>query len=396
MKNYLLMAVTFIYINNLKSQAFSYTINGEIKNVNDGKIYLISSGFDKKYYGKNHTIDSAKIFDGKFKIQRIIYDNNPYAYRLLVQSDSLNGTTGLVFIEPKSQIVIIDSVNEHVSPIIQNSNIQKEIRFEFDEYFKDIAAMGNDLNNYIMQVYKAYGKDIPKDELLNFSLMKNKILTRGDSLFFLYSLKHNNSYVTLWKLIERFNNLGYNKEYFEIYNSLSNTIKNSRIGKLLLVDLNLAKTLGLGETFPNLGLKNLAGKTIPINIKDLGEKYTLVNFWFSSCAPCISEFPDFKRLYNEYKPQGFKIIGISVDRKHDFNRWKIIINKKSLNWGQYLDEDGNLSKKLGINSFPTNFLLNKKRKIIQKNISLTELDNYLKNKLDLQGVYDKVEIYEPK
>jgi len=36
-----------------------------------------------------------------------------------------------------------------------------------------------------------------------------------------------------------------------------------------------------------------------------------------------------------------------------------------------------ISKNLGINSFPTNFLIDEKGKIIKRNISLTELKDFL-------------------
>jgi hypothetical protein len=84
-----------------------------------------------------------------------------------------------------------------------------------------------------------------------------------------------------------------------------------------------------------------------------------------------------------------------VDKKLNFSQWVTSIIKNNLTWPQYLDEDGELSKKLAISYFPTNFLLDGKGRIIEKNISSSELENYLKVNLDIRNINDKVNIFEP-
>lgn len=379
----------------LKAQIQTYTIHGEIKNISSGKVYLMANSFEKKYYGKNSMMDSAYIQKGKFEIQREIFADKPCAYRFIIQTDSVAESTDLVFITPHNQVVIIDSINEHISPVIPGSDIQHEMKYKFNQFFKNFVSEANTLNKYAEGLYNKYGKDVPKEKLSEFDLMKKKLSFKSDSLFFQYSIKHPNSYVTLWKLIERFENLGYKNEYFTIYNLLINTVKNSYTGKLFLSRLNIARRLALNNPFPKLNLKDLSLKNIQLDTKDFGRKYTLVDFWFSHCAPCIREFPLYKKLYNDYKIQGFKIIGISVDMNSDIYSWRKIIKEKGLIWDQYLDEDSKLSKPLGINSFPTNFLLNEKGEIIQKNIIPEELENFLKVYLHAYKIYDKLQINEP-
>ena len=42
-------------------------------------------------------------------------------------------------------------------------------------------------------------------------------------------------------------------------------------------------------------------------------KVTLVNFWATWCKPCVKEFPELIKLYNNYKDKSFEIVFISVD-----------------------------------------------------------------------------------
>ena len=39
-------------------------------------------------------------------------------------------------------------------------------------------------------------------------------------------------------------------------------------------------------------------------------KLTMINFWEPWCSPCVSEMPDLEKLYENYKDQGFQIIGV--------------------------------------------------------------------------------------
>jgi thiol-disulfide isomerase/thioredoxin len=184
-------------------------------------------------------------------------------------------------------------------------------------------------------------------------------------------------------------------EYKHIYSLLANEIKNSTAGLLLKADLEAASLLSINNTFPIIKLKNIALNSSILNIKAMSNKFTLVDFWFSSCSPCLREFPRYKKLYETYKEDGFSIVGISTDDINDIEKWKKTILDLKLEWIQYLDENATFSKSVLISSFPTNFLLNAKGQIIAKNLSPQELENHLKVYLHLQNIYDKIQTNEP-
>lgn len=48
-------------------------------------------------------------------------------------------------------------------------------------------------------------------------------------------------------------------------------------------------------------------------------KVLLLNFWATWCKPCVHEFPDLIKLYNNYKDKDFEIVFISVDVPEDVN-----------------------------------------------------------------------------
>ena len=68
----------------------------------------------------------------------------------------------------------------------------------------------------------------------------------------------------------------------------------------------------------------------------------LVNFWATWCKPCVAEFPELLKLYEEYQDKGFEIIFISVDEPADINT-KVIpfLSKKEVDFVTYYNNFNN-------------------------------------------------------
>lgn len=75
-------------------------------------------------------------------------------------------------------------------------------------------------------------------------------------------------------------------------------------------------------------------------IMDKGkDKVVLVNFWATWCKPCVKEFPELVKLYNNYKDRGLDIVFISVDVPEDVDP-KVIpfLKKQEVDFVSYLNK----------------------------------------------------------
>ena len=205
-------------------------------------------------------------------------------------------------------------------------------------------------------------KEFVNDYLPEYSSIRNRYddyHERNNAInrfLFTYIALHPKSYVALWQLAFELRK-GYTTVLDSAFNLFSNSIKFSYTGKILERQLKEGKLIAVGSQFPKLTLSTISGKKIKILESGNLSNYTLIDFWFSHCPPCLKQFDSFKKLYESNKNHGLEIIGISTDKEKDIKLWKKIIRDSALNWIQYLDVNGTTSQKLGIELFPQIFSL---------------------------------------
>ena len=200
-------------------------------------------------------------------------------------------------------------------------------------------------------------------------------------LFLLRYVKKNpNSYVALWKLIQKFNVLGYTPLYSQIYSFFSASIKKTGTGIELSKALQLASSTAIGKIFPRISLVDTNNHNVQLPTTDKGDKFIFLDFWYSHCAPCIAQFEELKIIYSLFKTRGFEIVSVSTDKISDKQDWTEAITKYQLAWKHFWDIGGTQARKLSINAFPSNFLLDSTGKIILKNIEPPDLNKFLQEK----------------
>ena len=191
-----------------------------------------------------------------------------------------------------------------------------------------------------------------------------------------------NSYVVLWIMLDRFCRSGYeyNENYEDALDKFSNEIQDLDIFKKF--KNRVAKNRYFSFTNRIIPLQDIGGTDTKFSLENFKDKkYLLIDFWYSDCGPCLREMPTYRPLYDKYKSDGFEIISISVDKKKDIGNWKKVIEEEGFGWKHYLDLGGLETKKMNISSYPTTFLIDNRGKVIEKDIDVQKLQEFLKKSM---------------
>ena len=361
----------------LTSVAFSqqekdFQLIGSVKGIDTGTIKLnpLLSGSSKK-------ILTSQIKQGKFILKGKI--SHPIKVYVIVNGSYYSDD---FFIEPGDHEIYFDGTTKKifsesikVTGSIVNDEYNNDYRKPLQPFYDDLYRCYDVLDS----LNKIFVDEKPISVFIGPCKNFNQAIKNLNSAKKAFILKHPSSYVSLWSLytISALDDLEFVAESFKY---LTSDLQNSFAGKQLAQRLDVQKVFLNEKIFPAMTLVDSNEKKVsPQEI--INRKYTLIDFWFSRCTPCIGQFPMMRNLYAKYKNAGFDVVGISIDQTVDKRAWLGAISKHKLEWKQYWDIDGKEANRFFFISYPTNLLLDSEGRIIKKNILMEELEIFLATNL---------------
>lgn len=127
---------------------------------------------------------------------------------------------------------------------------------------------------------------------------------------------------------------------------------------LVLSDTTISSSMSLGFKIPDFSFYTIDNKLL--SIKDFKNKILVINWWATTCSPCIMEIPGFNKLVNKYKNnKDIIFIAIADDNIADLNKFL-----KSRPYKYQIALSNEIIKKLMGSSWPRNIIVNCKGEII--------------------------------
>lgn len=349
-----------------------FVLNGTA-NTDTGIARLIPEGRGQ-YNLHKLPIYETKIKDGHFVFKDSL--DYPYCFKIIIEAQP-EYVSDYFFIEPGIQAIRCNIDSFRAVPAIANASMQEYMQ-SFKKAEEPIDHKAAELDKHYDSIRHKYDK-VPSELYYAYLNERDQVAYERRKLLFNYVKAHPGSYVALWQLVVQLKR-GYSSILDSIYQQFGNEIKNTYPARVLSTTLSNARKTAPGSYFPQMVLpdtNNTAKALYPFN----KYKYTFIDFWFSHCNPCISQFGELKEIFATYKTKGLNMIGISIDDIKNRENWKAAIKKYQLPWTHYIDVGGKEAGQLSISAYPSNFLLNEKGEIVKTNLEPVQLYYFLKENL---------------
>jgi peroxiredoxin len=364
------------------------------------KLIIISLIIISCKSGNDFTIDGTIDADDGSKVYILQADQNnqPFIKDSTVIKNSKFEFSGQAA-TPEMSYFQVEGVNGYVLSIIEAGNIKAEI-------YKDSVTTSivtgtrsnNDFNKYKDET-KSLVENINKlaydqqqaifNNNIELASKLRKDISRNEQEIMLYEwdfiINNEDSYMSAL-LLEVFmiENKVNKDSIIEVYNTFSNRIKISNVGKNI-ADLlrQYEDPINVGELAPDFTAPSLDGGNITLS-ENLG-KVTLIDFWAAWCRPCRIENPNLVRLYKKYNSSGLQIIGVSLDRTKE--QWEKAISDDNLPWIHVSNLDfwnDPIARQYSIRAIPQSFLLDENGYVIAKNLRGLNLEEKVELALSIK------------
>ena len=127
---------------------------------------------------------------------------------------------------------------------------------------------------------------------------------------------------------------------------------------------------GSMQKFPAFEGKDLDGNTVKSDELFSGNTVTVVNFWFTTCNPCVGELAELDALNKELAEKGGSLIGVNTftldGDETAISEAKDVLAKKGATYQNvYFDSDGEAGKfTTNIFAYPTTYVVDRSGNIV--------------------------------
>ncbi|HSW67931.1 MAG TPA: TlpA disulfide reductase family protein [Bacteroidales bacterium] len=343
-----------------------FIAEGFIEGLDSGWIFL-----QYREQGNFITTDSLYSANGHFKFAGTLI----YPRLKFLRAEGLSGNLTF-FLEPGITNIRVKDGQLRTAEVTGSSSHDLLKRFR-DEESKFTDSLSQLRTRYVE------AKEAGNQELaMQFSELYEDIEREKKNFVHLFISENLNSVVSAHVALRNLSMLSI--QQLESYSAgFEPSLAGSEYVQQLNERIAILNTVQIGKPAPIFTMNDTTGSSVVLN--SLLGGYLLVDFWASWCPPCRAENPNKVEAYRIYHERGFDILSVSLDRRRE--DWIKAINDDQLAWNHVSDLKfwaNDAAALYGVNSIPSNVLLNPDGIIIARNLKGSDLHKKLEELLGSQ------------
>ncbi len=122
----------------------------------------------------------------------------------------------------------------------------------------------------------------------------------------------------------------------------------------------------VARSAPDFTLKATDGKTVRLS-DYLGKSVILIDFWSTTCEPCLAEMPHLVEMYKARKDKGFVVLAVSLDGPESLAEVNRVVHDKEMIFPVLLDQETTVVAQYNPKKeMPFSVLIDKTGRILRK------------------------------
>ncbi len=346
-----------------ENRSDGYALTGNVNDLETGKMIYVSE-IDANTQPK--IIDSVATEDGKFSLDLPNVESPGLSFL------TIPGYNGNVMFIAENETINFEIYKDSLQASKVSGGEENRVFNEYLDHLKN-------LNQRMMELRMRLNQQLSttRDSATVMNLQQEEEAIRNTDLDFKKKLIQDNpdAFVSILAVTDMMSMGVPSSEVREHFEMLSPELQNTSFGTSLKTNLDKRSKTEIGSKAPQFSGPDPDGNELALN--DLMGKVTLIDFWAAWCKPCREENPNIVKVYNKYHDQGFNVIGISLDREDQRDRWLKAIEDDNLDWPQishlqFWQEP--IARLYDISAIPAAFILDENGVIVARDVRGPDLE----------------------
>ena len=324
MKKLLSFAITVAALCIVACTPSGYKLTGTATGAEDGDTVILAA-----YQGRQlDTIATTVVKDGRFEFTGV---QDTAAMRLVIWSSNTMPDTRIA-----TQIAL-ENADITVELDTAENSIAKVFGTPANEALTKLGEAEMEINNRAEEIYKVFLDSTASEE--QHADAEKQIEQLQDDFTKMYAdfIEKNIGNIAGVNYLAQYASALDDELVQKLLDKVPAMFESEQIKQLKEVYDVKAET-AVGKPLKDIKANTPDGKELAVSEVAKDAKVLLIDFWASWCGPCRSEMPNVKAAYEKFHPQGFEIIGVSLDSDKD--AWTKALADLGMTWPQISDLKG--------------------------------------------------------